>query len=113
MTGSARVLDVLALARAVVEAGHCKGHYAVDISGAPTQTYNPAAAAYCASGAVSAALGALGLPLRVLAATDRALQDTCQEQYGCWVEQFNDAPATTQADVLALFDQAAARVGKR
>lgn len=108
---SSRVLDVLALARAFVAAGHCKGHVARTGGGGNCLPWHPAAAAFCALGALERAGFELGIDRgSALYHTAEDLLDSLSLEYD--MVTFNDAPETTQADVLALFDQAAARVGK-
>lgn len=57
---------------------------------------------YCAVGACKVAMG---LPLRDGLVRDRPL-DLLSAVMGEWVAEFNDAPHTTHADVMAAFDQA-------
>lgn len=103
------VLDLLILARAFVEAGWVQGYCFADAEGAGVAQDN--AERFCMVGAYEAArceLRGRGVPtawrtgLRVL----QSMSPCASLPY------FNDDPATTKADVLALFDAACERVGK-
>jgi len=117
-----RVLDLLILARAFVEAGWCKGSsYATDAVADFVGVEEPEAANFCLVGALeraefelSATEQNLGVALAVLR---QALGwHVCFQHSRAARESsligFNDEMATTQADVLALFDAACERVGK-
>lgn len=107
---AAQVVEVLALARAFVEAGWCQGGLATDHAGIPCGAWEPTAADFCALGALHRARLELGLsrydPPVAMA------EQLLDEASGCDdMALLNDAPTTTKRQVLALFDQAAARVG--
>ena len=68
--------------------------------------YSPGTTCWCAVGAVEAATGyAVIEPNTALAV--RALERVMPRREGS-VPSFNDAPTTTHADILALFDRAIA-----
>jgi hypothetical protein len=103
----ARALTVLALARDLLsdEGRWVKGWYAVDARGRDADPCASRARRWCAAGALyrvvdGAAIAARG---RATAEARGLLMRACPERY---VEKFNDAPTTTHADVLALFDRA-------
>ena len=47
--------EILLVAAALVESGHCSGYLAADADGRPVEADSPAAASWCALGAMSAA----------------------------------------------------------
>lgn len=102
--------EVLRAARERVAEGWTQGAMARDERGEETEPTESEAVCYCALGALesidrgSRSVGAfvlrLALPRFVLGCAPDSM-----------VANFNDDPATTQADVLALFDRAIAAEG--
>jgi hypothetical protein len=104
------VLDVLALARAFVEAGWCKGSTAEAADGESLWWCTSAPAVrFCAYGAIGRAGHELDAPDRF---PQELVEEACWQRHQASLDDFNDDPATTRRQVLALFDAAAARVGK-
>jgi hypothetical protein len=94
-------LAVLTAARALVERGWTQGEYARHKNGRPIGPAEPNAVCWCATGAIMATGKSLAADLAVYHLGD-ALGDS--------VLRWNDTPGRTQAEVLALFDRAIARL---
>jgi hypothetical protein len=100
--------ELLKAARAKIEKPEnwTKGTNARDANGNPTAAYSPAAVCFCAIGAIHSITMPRTLPnLDARTAMVRALMHF---HPNCFVSDFNDAPTTTHANVLALFDEAIA-----
>lgn len=104
---SAPVLDLLILARAFVEAGWARGEWALDRDGEKVLVHEDAAVRFCVAGALRRAGWELAVSRRTQGVAEDLLGDVLHSDR---LGDFNDDPATTQADVLALFDQACERV---
>ncbi len=100
MTGTKEVHDVLVAARALIAAPErwCKGAVARTQGGLPTTPCDPRAVAWCANGACICVAPNDRLRWKAL--------DALQESSFRPVPSANDAPSTTHADILALFDKA-------
>jgi hypothetical protein len=98
---SARVLDVLALARALVAAGWLQ------------HAYHSPDDRYCIMGAVRYAGCQLDVDDQDLCLPRSLLNHVSWEAYDTPAPCFNDRRLTTQDQVRALFDAAAAQVGKQ
>lgn len=98
------VLDTLVAGRARIEHGWCKKHYTKKVFGRQC---------YCAVGAVDDGVADLTwhLSIEARAALHKALPpDAPVGRFGDrTVVAYNDHPATTKADVLALYDRAIER----
>jgi hypothetical protein len=103
------VLDVLALARAFVEAGWTQRFSARDRHGLNLMPTDNEAVRFCVAGALGRATYELEPPEAPYLSL---LSHVCWEKHGELLHVFNDSPGVTHDEVLALFDAAAARVGK-
>lgn len=122
---AARVLDILALGRAFIEAGHLKGSSAANREGLPRDWQSADAFRFCAVGAYRRARFELddSLPADECASErdplDSALWNLLatasgHPRYdGTELPSWNDDPDTTTDMVLAAYDRAAAAIGKR
>lgn len=123
---AARVLDVLALARAFVAAGWSRKSYARNRYSRPRLIEDDSAIRFCVIGAMERAVFEL-TPVQRLSSVEEEASAVCERlrRYcecvllaaGYYASpsgltNWNDLIATKR-QVLALFDQAAARVGKR
>lgn len=97
-------LDLLREGRERVARGWTQGAYARDAAGRSVYAWTPEACAWCALGAMRG-VGRSGAEYDEARATLERLTPARS------VSSFNDAPTTTQADVLALFDRAIATAG--
>jgi len=109
-----RVLDLLVLARAFVEAGWSKNRAAKSKGGrralAPT---DPRAVRFCILGATERAWFELLPPEReCLNVSIKVLDEAVHAEVGRPLTSFNDDWKTSKKQVLALFDAACERVGK-
>lgn len=130
---SAPVIEVLALARAVLAAGRCRGPFASDGTGeVEVEITSPNATCYCAAGAMHFAAWQLGLAgdhpafltaRRYLSEVAYAFLLTRAENSELlwsilrtnnslnWAIFANDYARLTDPEMLALYDDAAALVG--
>lgn len=105
---SAAVVELLRAGRELVKRGWTQGTLARDANGGPVSAYDPTAVCFCAVGSVDTrdswdeeGLAAFGGALELL-------EGALSADWGDSLGAFNDAPTTTQADVVALFDRAIA-----
>jgi hypothetical protein len=104
------VADVLKAARARIEKPEhwTQGAFARNALGRNVHPTHPSACCFCVEGAVRYA--DMRLPGSQRGAARTQLDTTAYEISGnCYAAAFNDAPSTTHADVLALFDRAIER----
>ena len=95
------VLQVFDVAVARIRRGHCKGAYARDASGNAVDSDHPLAVCWCL-------LGAIGEDVRPTINTGRAAYAAVRRLTDVRGSTgFNDDPATTSADVIALLERAA------
>ena len=99
-------LDILVAARAKIAQGWCQGAYAKDAKGEATESLSPDAERWCSAGAITASTGANDFFARE-AARDAFVKAIDAGNLALW----NDAPGRTQAEVLAVFDEAIRRAG--
>jgi hypothetical protein len=120
MSGT-EVLDILALAHALVDAGWTKGWPARRADGTSVAIFDSDAVAYCVSGALLvAAVNRLDLdPLKDWTGQpDWAVWRTADDLVVAALTLFsdpvdyNDAPGRRKRDVLRLLERAAGKVGK-
>jgi hypothetical protein len=120
MSGT-EVLDILALAHALVDAGWTQNATARRADGTATFSVDPNAAVYCVSGALLvAAVNRLDLdPLKDWTGQpDWAVWRTADDLVVAALTLFsdpvdyNDAPGRRKRDVLRLLERAAGKVGK-
>lgn len=111
-------LDVLALGHALIQVGWSRSAYARDSRGDEVLLTDPSVRYVCTAGAVGRAifellnLGCRFPSLQVEKLATRLLDEAAQEQgYGNAVHLNDSAPS--KVAVLAMFDRAAARIGKR
>ncbi len=106
------VLDVLRAAREKIATPErwTKGAAARDVNGGKVDAASPLAVCWCANGAIYSKPSPYLRP---------GLRDSATENLrmllpiGFYVSTFNDAPTTTHADILALFDRAIAAEEKQ
>lgn len=118
MVSNAMMTDVLALARAYVESGWCRIRRAVDAAFCDIEPCAPGAVAWCALGALEAAINELvptgrercrlrALHLLASCIRDNSEYGRCPElRVGVWNDKAN------RRRVLRLFERAAARLAK-
>lgn len=96
------MMNVLVEGRGRVEKGWTKGAYARDATGVSVNERSPKAVAWCASGAIRSVIR------NDVAHAARLALESVVDYQGSWAPLvgFNDDEATTQADVLALYDRA-------
>ena len=103
-------IDVLKRARALIADSRCwtKSTFARNALGEPVPSKHPTACKWCGGGAIKA-----------ISTSDCAERDGCRRHLEAalssqWANrtfaQFNDAPETTHADVLACYDRAIANL---
>lgn len=104
------VLEALRAGRERVARGWTQGAFARNQKGSSVAEANPSAICFCALGAIYADRRA---PYSLaFDALSRAVESPkANVPPHCVVGYFNDDPATTQADVLALYDRAIAANG--
>lgn len=93
--------QVLREAAALVEKGHCKGEYARDAQGLKVDRDSPSAVSWCAFGAIARANGTLLNDQAV--ACESALEAVVEDD----VQEWNDAPERTAAEVAEAMRKAA------
>ena len=108
----------MAKEKIILESSWTKGGYATDIKGNAVDTTDASAACFCAFGAIEVVSAK---PHQMIAtrqiseepeykfldeATVAVYSDYDFEKYGESAAGYNDAPTTTHADILALFDAA-------
>ena len=96
--------DVLTQARALIEKGWTQDALARDAEGQDVYPKNSDACQWCATGAIWAVVGISQAYLDAFDMIDNLVRDNYED-----IGYFNDAPDTTQADVIKLFDEAIAR----
>jgi hypothetical protein len=120
---AAKIIDILALGRAFIEAGHYKGSLAADAGGMPRDWTSPNAVQFCAVGAYRRARLELTDNGLTCVEDERDLIDSVlwdllanaagHPRYdGTELPRWNDDPQTTQEDVLRAYERAAQKVGK-
>ncbi len=110
--------DILLGAADLVGKGWVKGAYATDAKGKTTDIDRPEAINFCAVGAMRRATLDLGIDDGVAYSAARlvAHKVVCTRQsedgiaYGT-IAEYNDSVGRTQADIVALFKEAAEKVG--
>jgi hypothetical protein len=108
-----RVLDLLVLARAFVEAGWCKNRPAKSKVGRPLRPTDDRAVRFCILGATERAWFELLLrESECLDVSLEVLDEAVHAEVGRPLTSFNDDWKTSKKQVLALFDAACERVGK-
>lgn len=101
------VLDALRMGRGKVARGWTRGCLARDAEGKEVDPVSAQATCWCAIGAIDSVTGNENNASHgAVTVLDSALE-------GREIADFNDDPATTQADVLALFDRAIATLETR
>jgi len=100
--------QVLIAARALIDAPEkwTKGESARRANGLPTTVHSPDACQFCIEGAIRTASGEPTRPLAyigAIAAFSEAADRPCQPAFA-----YNDAEATTHADILGALDKAIA-----
>lgn len=104
MTSPEQVIAALDSIHALVAAGWCQGHYAIDSSGLECDSRSPRAVRFCLDGAAQCVtrLGPTSWPL--YGEVGRALRDTLWAKQPEWsgYVTWNDAPERTKGEVLAL-----------
>ena len=112
-TNNPKIKTILKAAREILqdEKRWTKGYFARTAAGDRVESCNKAAVCYCAMGAIDkAAVEAreprFGVGDDAIDALAKFLPDGHQKS----VASFNDNPKTTHAEVLALFDQAIAKL---
>ena len=96
--------EILTKARGLIEKGWTKNTFARNPNGNPVFAKDPSACKWCASGAIWAVTGP----------EDNHRRRELWELLDSLVDSdlaptYNDAPTTTQADILTLYDKAIAR----
>lgn len=108
-------VELLKAARERVAKGWCQGWFAKDAAGEETLEELGDACAWCVRGAIYAS-AKHGEPESVSA--EMALHDTLKDSGAALsvvgpLEEWNDAPGRTQAEVLDLFDRTIARLTEK
>lgn len=99
------IVQILTDAKALIDTPEkwTKGWFARSANNRRVRQGSNKACRWCVVGAVGVASGSSGsCAARALA----ALRECCSEDF---IADFNDDPATTHADIMALFDRAIAR----
>lgn len=108
-----KTLDAMLAARTRIAQGWCQGTEAITQAGTPCEADDPKAVAFCIFGAVLAQLHPDAPTSEATKVLDLFAQFVPSDRdallgLGADVVGFNDDPATTQADMLALVDKAIA-----
>lgn len=110
ITETKSVLDVLRDARGLIAKGWTQGEFSRDANGDYCPMSDPAAACFCAMGAVyRVTLSEDGIPIPIHNDVYALLCDAV----GGSVVDWNDRRGRTQAEVLAVFDRAIAAAEAR